>query len=179
MIGPTTTLREQAFLVCTALDRFGTTCVLTGGSAATVYAPHDYQSQDMDFVLTLVGRSGNEEALSALGFVRSGSMYVHPANPLTLDFPEGPLAIGGELVKTWDTIREAGLLLHILTPTDCVRDRLAGYLFWHDRQSLAAAVAVARAHQAHVDLDLIEAWCGREGESSKFEDLKRLLQRVA
>lgn len=177
MIGPKTTLREQAFLVCTALDRKGTTCVLTGGSAATIYAPQEYQSQDMDFVITFAGGPGSEQALLELGFVRSGSTYTHPANPLTLDFPEGPLAVGSETIDSWDTILEGDLLLHILTPTDCVRDRLAGYLFWHDRQSLAAAVAVTKAHPDCVDLKTVEKWCEKEGEPEKFKDFVRALGR--
>ena len=177
MIGPKTTLREQAFLVCTALDRAGTTCVLTGGSAATIYAPQEYQSQDLDFVITFAGGPGSERALLDLGFVRSGSTYTHPANPLTLDFPEGPLAVGSEPIDSWDTIREGEFLLHLLTPTDCVRDRLAGYLFWHDRQSLSAAVSVARAHTHKVDLKKVEAWCRREGEPEKFQDFLRALSR--
>ena len=102
-------------------------------------------------------------------------MYVHPANPLTLDFPEGPLAVGCETIDKWDTLREGDQLLHILTPTDCVRDRLAGYLFWHDRQSLAAAVAVAKAHPDRLDLKLIEKWCSKEGEPEKFSDFVRAL----
>lgn len=178
MITAKTTLRDQAFLICTAMDRAGTTCVLTGGSAATVYAPQEYQSQDMDFVITFSGSPGNEQAILDLGFQRSGSMYRHPANPLTLDFPEGPLAVGEDVISKWDTIREGELLLHILTPTDCVRDRLAGYLFWHDRQSLAAAVAVAKAHRDRVDLKIVEKWCEKEGEPGKFQDFSRALNRT-
>ena len=68
MITSKTTLREQAFLICTAMDRSGTTCVLTGGSAATIYAPQEYQSQDMDFVVTFIGASGNEQAILTWAF---------------------------------------------------------------------------------------------------------------
>lgn len=35
MIGPTTTLRELAFMVCTALHDAGTTAILSGGGAAS------------------------------------------------------------------------------------------------------------------------------------------------
>ena len=46
-------LREVAFAVCTALHERGIEVVLTGGSAATVYAPHAYQSRDIDFVIVM------------------------------------------------------------------------------------------------------------------------------
>jgi hypothetical protein len=61
------TLTDIAFAVCTALERAGFVAVLTGGSAATFYAPDAYQSKDLDFVITLRGQAG-EEALKAIGF---------------------------------------------------------------------------------------------------------------
>jgi len=36
--------------------------VLTGGSAATFYAPHAYQSDDLDFVITLRGNGDGARA---------------------------------------------------------------------------------------------------------------------
>jgi hypothetical protein len=38
-IEASTTMRELAFIVCTALDYAGVKVVLTGGGAATVYVP--------------------------------------------------------------------------------------------------------------------------------------------
>lgn len=177
MIDDQTTLRELAFLVCTALERAGATAVLTGGSAAACYAPQAYVSQDMDFVLSFLGRTAKETVLNDLGFRRQGSMYVHPRSPITLDFPEGPLAVGEEILRKWETWREGDRLLHILTPTDCVRDRLAGYLFWNDRQNLATAVAVAKARRKEIDLPYIRQWCEAEGERPKFEDFLAALSR--
>ena len=45
-----TSLAELALIVCTALERVGQTAILTGGGAATFYAPEAYQSRDLDFV---------------------------------------------------------------------------------------------------------------------------------
>lgn len=53
MITTSSSLTDVAFAVCTALHRAGYTSVLTGGSAATFYAPTAYQSKDLDFVITL------------------------------------------------------------------------------------------------------------------------------
>jgi hypothetical protein len=52
MINEDSTLEDVCFEVCTALDGHSITAVLTGGSAATVYAPDVYTSYDADFVLT-------------------------------------------------------------------------------------------------------------------------------
>ena len=104
MIGPNTSLPDVAFAVCTALHRAGFTVVLTGGSAATFYAPEAYQSKDLDFVVTLKGTAG-EAALLFLGFERKGDFYVHEHSPLSLDFPPGPLGIGEDLITSWLTVR--------------------------------------------------------------------------
>jgi hypothetical protein len=91
VIGPTSTLTDVAFAVCTALDRNGFHAVLTGGSAATYYAPDAYQSGDLDFVLTLRGTEG-EAALISLGFFRKGDFYRHPHTHFLLEFPPCPSA---------------------------------------------------------------------------------------
>jgi hypothetical protein len=166
-VGADSSLREVAFAVCTALQQVGITAVLTGGSAATVYAEKAYQSRDLDFVLTS-SAPGGAEALAALGYRLVGNTYHHASNPLTLDFPPGPLMVGGELVGAWDTLRVGEELLHILSPTDCCRDRLAGFLFWNDRGSLVQALAVARAERPRIELATIRAWCEREGQLEKY-----------
>lgn len=51
MISKTSTLEDVCFEVTEALDLHGFTAVLTGGSAASMYAPNAYMSQDADFVL--------------------------------------------------------------------------------------------------------------------------------
>ena len=42
MIGLNSSLTDVAFAVCTALHEAGYTVILTGGSAATFYAPEAY-----------------------------------------------------------------------------------------------------------------------------------------
>lgn len=167
MITAQTTPRELAFTVCSALHESGVTAVLTGGGAATVYAPESYQSRDLDFVLSYhASPTSVEQALLRLGFEGKAGSYRHPGTPLTLDFPAGPLAIGEEVVTDWATLYEDDLRLDLLTPTDCVRDRLAWFLFNNDYSSLEQALAVARAQR--VDVGRIRDWAGREGESHKF-----------
>ena len=169
-------LRDVALVVCTALHRGGIEAVLTGGSAATVYAPHAYQSHDIDFVVTFHAPESNaRDILAALGYRVVHDHYEHADNELILEFPEGPLAVGRELIQEWDTLRERGMLLHIIKPTDSCRDRLAGFLFWNDRGSLDQAVAVAKARRREVDLDVIRRWCRSEGKADAFREFEREL----
>lgn len=124
MIGPNTSLPDVAFAVCTALHRAGFTVVLTGGSAATFYAPAAYQSKDLDFVITLKG-TGGEPALRSIGFERKGDFYVHEKSPFSIDFPPGPLGIGEDLITSWLTVRRDDEILHVLSSTDsCETDWL-------------------------------------------------------
>lgn len=169
MIGPTSSLTDIAFAVCTALERRGFHAVLTGGSAATHYAPEAYQSGDLDFVITLKG-TGSEAALAALGFSRKGGLdfYRHPNSQFLLEFPNGPLAVGEDLIKVWSTVRRDDEVLYVLSPTDSCRDRLASFLFWNDFSGLEQAIAVFHARANEVDLNVIADWCRREGHSQKF-----------
>jgi|CXWL01.1.fsa_nt_gi hypothetical protein len=170
-------LEEVAYAVCTCLNNQGITAVLTGGSAATVYAPNAYQSRDLDFVIEFAtGAASGAEVLNELGFTNFQSTYRSALTPFTLDFPAGPLAVGDELITTWNTVTNENLILNIITQTDSVRDRLAWFYFANDYGALAAAVGVAKANP--VDLDLVRIWSQKENSLEKFEVFLRRLERV-
>lgn len=168
MITSRSSLVDVAFEVGTALDRAGIVAVLTGGSAATFYAPKAYQSRDLDFVITLHG-TGGEAALKTIGYVRETDYYVHPRSPFPLEFPPGPLMVGDDHITRWNTVRgDADRLVHVLTPTDSCRDRLAALLFWNDFSGLEQALAVWHA-RPEVDLEIVRDWCVRSGHAAKWE----------
>ena len=174
-IRPEDDLTTVALKVATTLSRAGVSPVLTGGSAATVYAPEAYQSRDLDFVLrSAVSLSGPEAALFDIGFRPDGRVYASSETQLTVDLlPEGDVRIGSDQVSSFFEMRRGELNLTILTATDSVRDRLAGFFWFRDRGSLMAALAVARRNS--VDLDLIQGWAESEGEAGRYAEFKRLL----
>ncbi len=165
-INAKSSLADVCFEICTALDLVGVTAVLTGGSAATVYAGAAYQSRDADFIIVLQG-AGGAEVLARLGYAEHGGTYEHAENQYTLEFPRGPLAIGDDLLRTWETLRKTDQILHILTRTDCVRDRLMWFYTDNDRSALSAAIGVAES--GAIDRDAIRAWSAREGFDSQCE----------
>ena len=175
MISRGFSLIDGAFAVCTALDAAGFTAVLCGGSAATYYAPDAYMSADNDFVLT-VDASRHEIAtvLAPLGFRAQGRIYVHDAVTWTTDFPSGPLSIGRDVLSAWATVRRGDELLHVITPTDSVRDRFMHYWAWNDYSGLVQAVAVARGQLQHVDLDAFRAWTEAEMRATPVYDRSRV-----
>ena len=137
-------LEDVCFAVCTALADAGTVAVLTGGSAATYYAPQSYQSGDADFIITFSSDPALAgKVLRELGYREIGGTYHHDINVFTVEFPPGPLSIDGDLVKAYDTVQRGSETLYVLSRTDCVRDRLASFYFFGDRSAVAAAVAVA------------------------------------
>jgi hypothetical protein len=172
-ISATTTLPELAFIVGNAMIEAGITAVLSGGGAATVYAPEAYQSRDLDFILGYWG-SASEEPLLKLEFQRRNQMYIHAETTYTLEFPPGPLAVGSDQILTWNRLNLGDKKLDIISPTDCVRDRLSWFLFNSDFAALEQALSVAMAQE--IDLEIIEDWCKREGQPQKFELFKARLK---
>jgi hypothetical protein len=176
MLSETSTLVDVAFAVCTALDEAGITAVLTGGSAATCYAPDAYQSSDIDFVVTFNARSGQgEPALRDIGYMRRGDYYVHGSAVFPLEFPPGPLMIGDDVIRAWNTESRDDKKLHILSPTDCCRDRLAAFLYWNDFSGLEQALAVCRAQWERIDLAAIRGWFARERGTAKGDLFEKRL----
>ncbi len=108
-----------------------------------------------------------------LGYSEFGGTYAHKDNPYTIEFPPGPLAVGRHLITKHATIRRGDELLHILSRTDCIRDRLASFYFFADRSALAAAVAVAQT--GAVDLHAIERWSVEEGEANRYREFRERL----
>jgi hypothetical protein len=72
-----------------------------------------------------------------------------------------------------DEIRLSTGILRIISPTDCVKDRLAAYYHWGDQQSLAQAILVARDQK--VDIDEIRRWSKAEGMQNEFERISAKL----
>ena len=61
-----------------------------------------------------------------------------------------------------------------MSPTDCVKDRLAAFYHWNDRQSLEQAILVSR-RQA-VDLKEIRRWSLKEGMAEKLAVFRKSLK---
>lgn len=176
-ISHSTSIRELAFIVCTALDRQGTKAVLTGGGAASIYTSEAYESRDLDFVLSFAG-SQKVDALIELGFCLRGQHYEHPQTIFTIDFPPGPLIIGDVPIDYWDTLIDRDYLLHIIKPTDSMLDRFAAYVHWKDRGSLRSAALVANAINESLDWKRIEDWCKSEEVTWAIPHLQEEIKRL-
>ena len=160
---------EVAALVCTRLHAAGVTVTLSGGACVAIWSDGKYVSDDLDFIeegpvppRTVV------TALASIGFARQGKArhFIHPDTKFYVEFPPGPLMVGDQRVEQVSERQTAVGKLRLLSPTDCVKDRLAAFFHWNDRQALEQAVMVANAQQ--VDLAAIRRWSKAERNEEKF-----------
>ena len=156
-------------IVGDALRRHRISAVLTGGACAAFHTGGSYQSVDVDFVLSgSVTQKQLDAAMNSVGFVRRRDRYVNPAHEFFVEFPRGPLAIGGDTAILPRRTNRGPRTAWMLSPTDSCRDRLAAYFHWNDRQSLAVAVEIASRQP--VSFVKIRRWSAAEGALEKYAE---------
>jgi hypothetical protein len=160
------------------LEGAGIRSVLVGGAVVAIYTEGLYRSGDLDLVPDDFDRGRIEGVLREIGFEPSKSRYFrHPlCSHLFLEFPRGPVEIGEDFPVIPDEIEVEGRRLRLLSPTDSVKDRLAGYIHWNSRANFEQAALICRRQSARVDLDEVRRWCDREGAVAAFEELVRSLE---
>jgi len=99
-----------------------------------------------------------------------GRHFEHPDSEHIIEFPPGPLSIGIAAVKEIIELEFDTRVLQVISPTDCIKDRLAHYYHWGDRQCLKQAILVANNYQ--INLTEIEEWSRNEGRLAEFYKIK-------
>jgi hypothetical protein len=137
---------ELAAYIQNLMQVDGVQVVLSGGSAVSFYSGNKYVSKDLDLINTgFAKRSKIKSVMENLGFREYGRYFTHSESTLLVEFPDGPLSVGEEPVKEVSEFELSTGTLKILSPTDCVKDRLCAFFFWNDLQGLAQAVLVAKS----------------------------------
>lgn len=165
---------ELAAYIQSSLRGAGIDVVLSGGSAVSFYSSDQYVSKDLDLINAhFAKRRAIRLNMERIGFHEKGRYFTHGESAFLVEFPEGPLAVGEEPVKEIHTFELATGTLCVLSPTDCVKDRLCAYYFWNDHQGLAQAVLVTKSQQ--VDLKELERWSKAQRNVEKFYMFKEQL----
>ncbi|MFZ4715452.1 MAG: hypothetical protein ACOYL6_17135 [Bacteriovoracaceae bacterium] len=156
--------------VATHLKKKGIDTILVGGAVVSIYSDGAYKSGDLDFVLTSMFVKNLPEIMDEIGFKKgSGRHYIHPeCKQLHIEFPSSFLEIGNENQITPNEVESEGVKIKILSPTDCVKDRLASYIHFKARECLDQAVMVAKKHP--VKHEEVKKWCKGEGADTAFVD---------
>jgi len=164
-------LGELAAYIDTHLRENGINVVLSGGAAVSVYSDHKYVSKDIDFIGRFdIDHKKVEKVMIDIGFTKKGRYYYHPQTTYFAEFISGPATVGQDPIGDTVEIRLSTGIIRILSPTDSVKDRLASYYHFKDRQGLEQAVLIAASNQ--IDLDDIEAWSIREGKKKEFSEFR-------
>lgn len=166
-------LSDLAALVNEKFNEHDMKAVLVGGACVAIYSNNRYLSYDLDFV-TFEMTSKVKKVLSELGFELKGKYFSRPDCPFFIEFVSPPVAVGEELVKKFKKLHTPFGQIELLTPTDCVKDRLASFFHWNDRQSLEQAIMVFQDQK--VSLKELERWAKAENFLKKFEEFKKALK---
>jgi len=163
-------MEELGAFVCSALEQEGIDTVLSGGCCVEIYSHGRYTSDDIDLIDRFNGGHRKiKTVMEKLGFreYKMRRYFVRDETSLFIEFPRGPLGVGDAPIKEIALRRSQTGILKLLTPTDCIKDRLAGYYHWDDEQNLEQAIWVASENE--FDMVSIEEWSKNEGEIEKFE----------
>ncbi len=168
------TLAELAAYVQTQLRAEEIDVVLSGGATVSLYSSNQYVSKDVDLInVQFVKRSKVKNAMEKMGFQEQGRYFSHPESKFLVEFPDGPLSVGEEPIRKIDEVQLSTGTLRVISPTDCVKDRLCAFYFWNDQQGLAQAILVTKSQV--VDLDEIKRWSQVEEKEGEFEAFKSRL----
>lgn len=169
---------ELAAYVDQHLKEQGIDVVLSGGAAVAIHSDHRYVSKDLDFVARFhLTADEVRSAMDDLGFKRKGKYYFHPETDYFVDFVAGPPSVGSEPIGEIQEVEIGPNTVRVISPTDSVKDRLAAFYHWGDRQSLEQARLVAQTNE--IDLDEVEEWSEKEGKGSEFEEFRNLLDSIS
>ena len=92
-----------------------------------------------------------------------------------MEFPGGPpVGIGEDYNIKPREVEFDGTIIKIYSPTDCVKDRLASYIYYKHQESFNQAVMVAQAQD--VNFSSIKKWCKGEGADWAFEEFEKKLK---
>ncbi|HAR42564.1 MAG TPA: hypothetical protein DCS07_08030 [Bdellovibrionales bacterium] len=176
-ISEKTTIAELGAIVSEALRKVGIDAFLSGGAVVSIYTNNRYESFDLDFV-SLADRSKIKKVMEDLGFNQDRSrLFIHPKSKFFVEFPGSAIRVGESLITEFNQIKLKSGTLKLLTPTDCVKDRLAAFYHWNDRQGLDQAVWVTLAQP--VDLKDVKPWSKIEGALQKYEEFLKALKAAS
>jgi Nucleotidyl transferase of unknown function (DUF2204) len=162
-----TPIIELAAIVAQHLQQRGVDVVLVGGLAVEIYAENLYLTKDIDMVNTNYLRPSQlHKIMGELGFHKLGRVYVHATTVITVEFPPGPLAIGRNLIKNTTVVQVANGAIPILYAIDVVKDRIAAFIHWQDKQSLVQAMSIMLKHG--LKPEELKIFCESEGDESSF-----------
>ena len=171
----TISISDLAALVTNKFAEHNIKTILVGGACVAIYSNNRYLSYDLDCV-TFETKGKIRKALAELGFEPKGKYFARADCPYFIEFVSPPVAVGQELIRKFKSLPTPFGQIVLLTPTDCVKDRLASFFHWQDKQALEQALMVFQDQE--VDLQDIENWAKTENHLNKFKEFIKELKKT-
>jgi hypothetical protein len=131
-----TSVEGLAAIITKALNKQSISAVLTGGAVVSIYTENEYASKDLDFI-SPSDHKKITAVMAEIGFRPEGKDFYSDETDFTVEFPAGPLSLGDrEPIKAEGKKKINGTVIKLLSPTQCVMDRLVPFYAWNDRQGL-------------------------------------------
>lgn len=167
-------LKDLAGFISEELRKRGIDTFLVGGACVTIYSENRYQSYDLDYV-TYEDMKKVKNALGELGFSQKNKYFQHEGCPWLIEFVSPPVAVGNEPIRKFAHVTTALGTITCLLPTDSVKDRLASFYHWNDKQGLEQAINICLEHE--IDLQEVEKWSLKEDQEKKFRSFREHLKK--
>ncbi|KKM77731.1 hypothetical protein LCGC14_1367050 [marine sediment metagenome] len=162
------TLEKLAAIISEKLRKHSIDSILVGGGCVSIYSLNRYQSYDLDYV-TYEDMKKVAKALNELDFYEKGGCFIHKGCDYYIEFVAPPIAIGNEPIVNYEYHQTPLGTIKMLTPTDSVKDRLAAFYHWDDKQSLDQALIICITIAQKIDIAEIKRWSKHEGHLKKFK----------
>lgn len=170
------TIEKLAAIISKKLKENDIDSILVGGACVSIYFQNRYQSYDLDYV-TYEDMKKVEKALNKLNFQKKGRYFINKDCEYYIEFVSPPVAIGNEPIKNYEYHQTPFGTIKMLTATDSIKDRLAAFYHWDDKQSLDQAIIIYKAVSQKIDVNELKRWSKNEGQLKKFEIFLKYLKK--
>lgn len=141
----------------------------------TIYSENRYQSYDLDYV-TYEDMGKVKKALKELGFIEKNKYFQRNGCPWFVEFVSPPVAIGEEPIFKFSSVKTSLGTIKMLSPTDSVKDRLASFYHWSDKQGLEQAINICL--EQDIDLTEVERWSIKEKKQELFNFFLKTFKKM-
>lgn len=168
-------IKDLAAIVAEKLRDKGIDSLVVGGACVSIYTQNKYLSSDID-VISHATLKQIDSAMYEIGFSRKRSRhFTRTGCPFFVEFVSPPAAVGKEPIKSRSALRTKFGTIILISPTDCVKDRLAAFFHWNDTQAFEQARMVAQTQD--INMEEIRKWALKEGHSEKYKIFRDSLKK--
>ncbi|HLB52703.1 MAG TPA: hypothetical protein VJK48_03210 [Chlamydiales bacterium] len=124
----TISLEELAGWLSNEFKKRDIDAILVGGACVTIYSHNRYQSYDLDFVV-YEDMKKVKQTLKSLRFHEKSGYFQHSNCKWLVEFVSSPVAVGKEIISSFQDTKVATGIIKMLRAEDSVKDFLISARF--------------------------------------------------